>query len=96
MYHEQYKSTVHNKQPQIHSTPEFTWKPKWEKTTECFSYISKEYIHWKHQLLNSPAATGRRLQPPIYRLQLEGSYNSLNSLDPTRRRLQPPGFQAPT
>jgi hypothetical protein len=41
------------------------------------SYISKEYIHWKHQLPNSPAPTRRRLQPPIYRLQPEGSYNSL-------------------
>jgi hypothetical protein len=41
------------------------------------SYISKYYIHRKHQLPNSPAPTGRRLQPPIYRLQPEGSYNSL-------------------
>jgi hypothetical protein len=56
------------------------------------SYIYQEFIHRKHQLPNSPAATGRRLQPPIYRLQPEGSYNSLNSLAPTRRRLQPPGF----
>jgi hypothetical protein len=45
------------------------------------------------QLPNSPAATGRRLQPPIYRLQPEGSYNSLNFLAPTRRRLQPPDFR---
>jgi hypothetical protein len=44
-----------------------------------FLYI-KEYIHWKHQLSNSSTVTGRRLQPPIYRLQPEGSYNSLNSL----------------
>jgi hypothetical protein len=56
------------------------------------SYIYQEFIHRKHQLPNSPAATGRRLQPPILRLQPEGSYNSLNSLAPTRRRLQPPGF----
>jgi hypothetical protein len=56
------------------------------------SYIYQEFIHRKHQLPNSPAATGRRLQPPIYRLQPEGSYNSLNSLAPTRRRLQPPEF----
>jgi hypothetical protein len=41
---------------------------------------------------DSPATTGRRLQPPILRLQPEGSYNSLNSLAPTRRRLQPPEF----
>jgi hypothetical protein len=39
--------------------------------------IVKEYIHWKHQLPISPATTGRRLQPPIYRLQPEGSSNSL-------------------
>jgi hypothetical protein len=43
------------------------------------SYIYQEYIHRKHQLPNSPTPTGRRLQPPIYRLQPEGSYNSLNS-----------------
>jgi hypothetical protein len=60
------------------------------------SYIYQEFIHRKHQLPNSPAATGRRLQPPILRLQPEGSYNSLNSLAPTRRRLQPPDSQAPT
>jgi hypothetical protein len=41
---------------------------------------------------DSPATTGRRLQPPVLRLQPEGSYNSLNSLAPTRRRLQPPEF----
>jgi hypothetical protein len=45
---------------------------------------------------NSPAPTGRRNQPPIYRLQPEGSYNSLNSPTPTGRRLQPPDLQAPT
>jgi hypothetical protein len=78
----------------IHSTPEFTWKPKWEKTVECISYISKEYIHWKHQLLDSPATTRRRIQTPIIMLQPEGSYNSLNSLAPTRRKLQPPEFSS--
>jgi hypothetical protein len=41
---------------------------------------------------DSPTTTGRRLQPPVLRLQPEGSYNSLNSLAPTRRRLQPPEF----
>ena len=56
------------------------------------SYIYQEFIHRKHQLPNSPAATGRRLQPRIYILQLEGRYKSLNSLAPTRRRLQPLGF----
>ena len=60
------------------------------------SYISKEYIHRKYQLPNSLATTGRRLQPPIYRLQPKGSYNSLISLAPIRRRLQPPNYQAPT
>jgi hypothetical protein len=29
---------------------DFTWKPKWEKTTEHFSNISEDYIHRKHQL----------------------------------------------
>jgi hypothetical protein len=37
----------------------------------------KEYIHWKRQLPISLATTGRRLQPPIYKLQPEGSSNSL-------------------
>jgi hypothetical protein len=37
----------------------------------------KEYIHWKQQLPISPATIGRRLQPPIYRLQPKGSSNSL-------------------
>ena len=53
------------------------WKPKWEKTTKFFSYISKQYIHWKHQLLDSPVTTRRRFQPPILKLQLEGTCNSL-------------------
>jgi hypothetical protein len=81
---------------QIHSTPEFTWKKKWEKTTKCFLIYFQEYIHWKHQLPNSTATIERRIQPPIYRLQPKGSYNSLNYLAPTRRRLQPPDSQAPT
>jgi len=68
---------------EIHSTPEFTWKPKWEKTMECFLIYCQEYIHWKHQLPNSLDTTRRSIQPSIYRLQPEGSYNSLNSLDPT-------------
>jgi hypothetical protein len=63
------------------------------------SYIYQEFIHRKHQLPNSPVATGRRLQPPIYRLQPEGSYNSLNSLGSNQKeattpwvlRLQPEG-----
>ena len=56
------------------------------------SYIYQEFIHRKHQLPNSLATTRRRLQPPILRLQPEGTYNSLNSLAPTRRKLQPPRF----
>jgi hypothetical protein len=66
--------------------------PNGRKPQNAFLYI-KDYIHWKHQLPNSPATTRRRLQPPIYRLQLEGSYNSLNSLAPTPLilRLQPEG-----
>jgi hypothetical protein len=66
--------------------------PNGRKPQNAFLYISKDYIHRKHQLPNSPAPTGRRLQPPIYRLQPEGSYNSLNSPATTRRRLQPPRF----
>ena len=58
---------------------------------QMFSYIYQEYIHRKHQLPNSPAPTGRRLQPPIYRIQPEGSYNSLNSPVTTGRRIQPEG-----
>jgi hypothetical protein len=45
-----------------------------------FYYIYQEYIHRKNQLPNSPAPTGRRLQP-------EGSYNFLNFISPTGRRL---------
>jgi hypothetical protein len=41
---------------------------------------------------DSPTTTGRRLQPPVPRLQPKGSYNSLNSPAPTRRRLQSPEF----
>jgi hypothetical protein len=37
-----------------------------------YIYIYQEFIHRKHQLPNSPAATGRRIQTPIYKLQLEG------------------------
>jgi hypothetical protein len=56
------------------------------------SYIYQEFIHRKNQLPNSPATSGRRLQPPIYKLQPKGSYNSMNYLTPTRRRLETPGF----
>jgi hypothetical protein len=56
------------------------------------SYIYQNYINRKQQLPNSLAPIGRRLQPPIYRLQPEGSYNFLNSLATTGRRLQPPRF----
>jgi hypothetical protein len=67
------------------------------------SYIYQEFIHRKDQLTNSPSKTGRRIQPPILRLQHEGIYNSLilwiqpeggynprGSLTPTGRWLQPP------
>jgi hypothetical protein len=60
------------------------------------SYISKDYIHRKHQLPNYPAPTGRRLHPLVYRLQLEESYNSLDSPAPTGRRPQPPDLWDPT
>jgi hypothetical protein len=58
------------------------------KPHNVFLFI-KEYIHWKHQLPISLATTGRRLQPPIYRLQPEGSSNSLIY------RLQPEGGYNP-
>ena len=45
---------------------------------------------------NSPTPIGRRHQPPIYRLQPEGIYNSLNSQAPIGKRLQPPRLHAPT
>jgi hypothetical protein len=55
----------------------FTGKPNvGENHIMIFLFIT-EYIHWKHQLPISLATTGRRLQPPVYRLQPEGSYNSL-------------------
>jgi hypothetical protein len=60
------------------------------------SYISKAYIHRKNQLPNSPVPTRRRLQPPLYRLQTEGSYNSLNSPALIGRSLQTPSLQDPT
>jgi hypothetical protein len=63
---------------------------------KMLSYIYQEYIHWKHQLPNSPAKTGRRLQPPIYRLQPEGSYNSLNFLAQLEGGYNPMNSQAPT
>jgi hypothetical protein len=50
----------------------------------------------KHQILNSPVAIGRRLKPPISRLQPEGIYHFLNYMAPTRRTLQPPYSQAQT
>jgi hypothetical protein len=68
-------------------------KPNGRKPWNSFLYI-EYYIYRKHQLPNSLAPTGRRLQPPIYMLQPEGSYNSLDSSTPTRRRLQTPNLQA--
>jgi hypothetical protein len=38
---------------------------------------------------NYPAPNGRRNQPPVYRLQPEGSYKSPNSLAPTREAFNP-------
>jgi hypothetical protein len=54
---------------------------------KMFSYISKITFIGNTNFQNYLAPTGRRLQPPIYRLQPEGSYNSLNSTAPTGRRL---------
>jgi hypothetical protein len=81
----------------IHNTQEFYMETQMgENHRTLFNIYLEYYIHRKHQLPNSPAPTGRRHQPPIYRLQPEGSYNSLNSPAPTGRRLQPPSLQAPT
>jgi hypothetical protein len=66
--HKQHINTIHRI---------FTWKPNVGKNHRMIFLFVKEYIHWKHQLPISPATTGRRLQHPIYRLQLEGSSNSL-------------------
>jgi hypothetical protein len=65
--------------------------PNGRKQHNDFLYI-KYYIHRNRQLPNSPSPTRRRFQPPIYRLQLEGIYNSLNSPATTGRRLQPPNL----
>jgi hypothetical protein len=72
--------------------------PNGRKPHNDFLICQKKYIHRKHQLPNSPAPTGRRLQPPIYRLQPEGSYNSLiyqlqleGGSNPLVYRLQPEG-----
>jgi hypothetical protein len=51
------------------------------------SYKYQEFIHRMNQLPNSPAATGRRIQYPIYSFQPKGIYNSLNYLASTRRRI---------
>jgi hypothetical protein len=53
------------------------------------SYKYREFIHRSHQLLISLAATARRLQRPILRLQPEEIYNFLNYLALTIRRVQP-------
>jgi hypothetical protein len=62
-----------------------------EKHIIIFLYF--KIIHSLEALTsNSPATTGRRLQPPVLRLQTEGSYNPLNSLARYKRRIQPPEF----
>jgi hypothetical protein len=77
----------------IHSAQDiFTWKPKWEKTTECFLIYQKITFIGSTNFQNSPAPTGRRLQPPVYRLQPEGSYNSPNFL----KEATPNWKEAPT
>jgi hypothetical protein len=66
---------------------------KWEKTMEQFLiYILNITSTKKTNFQNSPAPAGRRYQAPVYRLQLEGRYNSLNSPALTGRRLQPPSL----
>ena len=47
-----------------------------DKKPHKFLLYIKDYIHRKHQLPNSLAPTGRRLQPLIYRLQPKGRYKS--------------------
>jgi len=42
---------------------------------KMFSYIYQEFIHRKHQLPNSPVATGRRIQPIFLASNLKESTN---------------------
>jgi hypothetical protein len=53
------------------------WKSNVGKKRIMVFLFVKYYIHSKHQIPISPYTTGMRLQPPIYRLQPEGSSNSL-------------------
>jgi hypothetical protein len=87
LYHKQYHSLVHDKQPDIHNTPEFMWKPKWEKTKECFFiYFKNTFIGITNfQVLQNQLEGGTN--PLIYRNQPKGNYNSLNSFEPTGMRL---------
>jgi hypothetical protein len=82
-------SSTYNHIYTIHKS--FMWKPKWEKTIQTFLiYILNITSTGSTNFQTSPAPTGRRHQPPIYRLQPEGSYNSLNSPNPTGRRTPTP------
>jgi hypothetical protein len=49
----------------MHNTPIFTWKPNAGENHRIFSYMSR--ITFKEApTSNSPAPTGRRLQPPSF------------------------------
>jgi hypothetical protein len=70
--------TINNASHHTQYTNILCGKPNGRKPHNDFLYI-KDCIHRKNQLPNSLAPTGRRLKPPIYRLQPKGSYNSMNS-----------------
>jgi hypothetical protein len=55
----------------------FTWKPKWEKTIECFHIYHNITFIGSTNFQNYPSPTGRRHQPPVYRIQPEGGTNPL-------------------
>jgi hypothetical protein len=63
-----------------------------ENNGTLFNIYLEYYNHRKRNFQKSPAPIGRRYQPHVYRLQLEGIYNSLNSPAPIGRRLQPPSL----
>ena len=45
---------------------DFTWKPKWEKTTEHFLIYQKITSTGSTDFQDSPAPTGRRHRPPKF------------------------------
>jgi hypothetical protein len=64
--------------------------PNGKKPHNSFFIYKKITFIGSTEFQNSPTPT-RRHQPHIYKIQLEGSYNSLDFPVPTGRRLQPKG-----